>query len=178
MSPEVRSWTSRNPVKQNASRAVGGVLNWVQGLDLNQRPSGYEGEDDRPFQNFVTKCLRSHRSGFILSFRMFFGCLTCPATDGYGCTPTDRLGEIGLVEPRISFQEPATKARHATGPLRSAALRSGAQAAVVTRSIRPSWINSLCDEARRVDGARDRPSRMSAASQRAGKVLHRPNTDA
>ena len=33
------------PVPKKPSRAVGEISNWVQGLDLNQRPSGYEPDE-------------------------------------------------------------------------------------------------------------------------------------
>ena len=35
----------RNSLSKKPSRAGGRALNWVQGLDLNQRPSGYEPDE-------------------------------------------------------------------------------------------------------------------------------------
>ena len=36
---------SHNSLSKKPSRAEGGLNNWVQGLDLNQRPSGYEPDE-------------------------------------------------------------------------------------------------------------------------------------
>jgi len=35
-----RVFSRCNPINEKPSRALGGLSNWVQGLDLNQRPSG------------------------------------------------------------------------------------------------------------------------------------------
>ena len=52
----------RNPFSKKPSRAVGRALNWVQGLDLNQRPSGYE-PDELPGCSTLQQVRRANSAG-------------------------------------------------------------------------------------------------------------------